>query len=183
LRRFVRELYAENAPLWYALGVAPKHERIASDQLAEKGIEPFAPVYTERRRWLDRTQNPPCYRTKPLERPLFPRYIFARFDYNDRVPVLSTCGVIEVIKFGPVPIAIPDHEIESIRAAIAIGADLMPIPYVGLGDRVEIVHGSMTGYKGIVKRIKGEDMLVLSVEMLGRSVAVSMDRDWVQKAA
>jgi transcriptional antiterminator RfaH len=162
----VREhfLACAELPLWYALSVAPKHEQRSADFLKDQGIEPFAPIRTERKYYSNGTKYDSI-------RPLFPRYIFARFPYSQRHTVLHTSGVIEIIKFGPVPIAIPEQEIQSVRIMAASGANMSPAPFKS-GDKVEVKEGPMKGVWGTVVRVDGEDHLQVGIEMLGRAINV-----------
>jgi transcription antitermination factor NusG len=173
VRKHLSDLAITELPLWYALSVQPKHERLSGSLLAEKGIEQFSPFYTEVRRWSKRNSV--------IERPLFPRYIFARFAYNDRSSVLETLGVTGVVKFGPVPLSVPDYEIDSIRTALEAGMMIKPVEYVA-GDRVRIDSGCFEGYTGKVVKIDNADCLVVSIDALMKSVVV-MPRECVSKAA
>jgi transcriptional antiterminator RfaH len=171
----VRELLSQqcfDVPLWYALTVQPKHERISADILEERGFEPFAPFY------LDKQP-----RRAATLRPLFPRYIFCRFEYDHRAEVMKTLGVIDVVKFGPVAESIPDNEISAVRLFIESGAEVFPVPYVHTGDKVRIEYGPLIGHEGVVIRERGEALLVVSIPMLQRSIAVTLDRDAVALAA
>lgn len=176
-RRFVRkhlfDLATAEIPLWYALRVQPKHERISASFLAEKGIDHLSPFYTEIRRWSKRNSA--------IERPLFPGYIFARFSYNERSSVLETIGITGIVKFGPVPLSVPDYEISDIRAAIEAGMIIKPVEYVA-GDRVRIESGCFEGYTGKVVKIDNADCLVVSIDALMKSIVV-MPRECVSKAA
>jgi len=70
---------------WYALQVRSRYEKIVASTLLSKGYEGFLPLYSQRRRWSDRM--------KELELPLFPGYLFCRFDVNKRLPILVTPGL------------------------------------------------------------------------------------------
>ena len=88
--------------LWYAIRVRSKFERVASLALAGKGYEEFLPLYSSGRAWSDRA--------KRLDLPLFPGYLFCRFDVQDRLlPILTTPGVVSIVSAGKIPISIPDR--------------------------------------------------------------------------
>src|SRR5690348_14924711 len=107
---------------WYAVRVRSKFEVLASAGLSGKGYEPFLPLYKTRRRWSDRI--------KEMELPLFPGYVFCRFDAGTRLPVLTTPGVMSVVGYGREPVIIDDAEIEAVRAIIASGLPAIPWPYL-----------------------------------------------------
>jgi transcription antitermination factor NusG len=160
---------------WYAIRVKSKYETVTSAGLAGKGYEPFLPLYTARRRWSDRV--------KQMELPLFPGYVFCRFDVGTRLPVLTTPGVISVVGYGREPVAIDEGEIAAVRAIIASGLPAMPWPFLRTGNRVLIEEGPLAGVEGIVLAVKKQYRLIVSVTMLQRSMGVEIDRAWVRPLA
>lgn len=163
---------ATNGHPWYAIRVRSKFEVVATASLAGKGYEPFLPLYQARRRWSDRV--------KEMELPLFPGYIFCRFDAGTRLPVLTTPGVVSVVGYGREPVVIDEAEVAAVRAIIASGLPAIPWPYLRTGNRVLIEHGPLAGVEGIVLAVKKELRLIVSVTMLQRSVGVEIDREWVR---
>ena len=156
---------------WYALQTRLRYEQFAAHHLRNKGYEPFLPVYTCRRRWADRI--------KEVELPLFPGYLFCRFDVWNRLPILVTLGIIQVVGNGKTPIPIQDAEIAAIRAVVQSGLPRQPWPFLQLGEKVRIACGPLGGHEGILLNVKGNHRLVLSVSLLRRSVAVEIDSAWV----
>jgi transcription antitermination factor NusG len=155
-----------DVPLWYALTVQPKHERVSAGILEERGFEPFAPFY------LDKQP-----RRAAVERPLFPRYIFCRFEYDRRADVMRTMGVIDVVKFGPVAMPVPDEEIEAVRATLASGLPVAPVDFAGgIGSRAQIMEGPLRGLVGVVTRLRGETHVIVSVSMFNRGLSVLYPR-------
>jgi transcription antitermination factor NusG len=158
---------------WYALNVKPRHERTASQNLREKGFEEFSPVYRSRRRWSDRM--------KELESCLFPGYIFCRFSYPERLQVLGTPGVKSIVGFARTPAPIPEIEIAAIRSMVMSGCPVGPWPYLRAGDLVRIEQGCLRGLSGSLVYEKDIWRVVVSVELLRRSVAVEIDREAVTR--
>jgi transcription antitermination factor NusG len=159
---------APSPAAWYALTVKPRHERTAARNLRSRGLEGFAPACRVRRRW--------CDRIKEIETPLFPGYVFCRFSFADRMQVLNTPGVTSVVGFGKEPAVVPDEEIEAVRAVAASGLAAQPWPYLRAGQRVRIEQGCLEGVVGILLREKDSCRVLVSVEILRRSVAVEIDR-------
>jgi transcription antitermination factor NusG len=153
---------------WYALQIRSRWEATAAGLLKGKGLEAFLPTYTSRRKWSDRS--------KVIESPLFPGYVFCRFDVHNRLPVLVTPGVISVVGMGKTPIAVEDLEILSLQAAIGSGIQMEPWPYVEIGERVRIKDDVLDGMEGILTSFKGSHRVVISVTLLRRSVALEIDR-------
>ena len=163
----------ESKPLWYALSVRSNCERAASAALSGKGYEEFLPLYRSRREWSDRS--------KELELPLFPSYIFCRFDARDRLlPILTIPSVISIIGAGRTPLPIPDEEIHAIQAVVRSGLHAQPWPYLATGSRILIEKGPLAGLEGITLDVNKKFRLLVSVPLLQRSVAVEIERHWVR---
>jgi transcription antitermination factor NusG len=144
---------------------------LVSTTLRGKGYEEFLPLYASRKRWSDRI--------KQCEKPLFPGYLFCRFDLSVRLaPVLTTPGVISIVGAGHHPTPIPDEEIEAVRRIIRSGLPALPWPGLSIGSRVYIRDGPLTGLDGIITETDKVYRLVVSVTLLQRSVAVKIDREW-----
>jgi len=157
---------------WFALRVRSKHETIVRMHLRERGYEEFAPSYKEERRWSDRK--------KLVEQFLFPGYVFCRCDPAVRLPLITTPGVVGLVGFGKTPAAIPDHELNQVRKLIDSGLLVKPWPFLRLGQAVVIERGPLSGVEGILQEIKGQFRLVLSINLLQRSVSTEVDRNWVR---
>ena len=156
---------------WYALQVRSRYERLIAAALLSKGYEGFLPLYRKKSRWSDRI--------KELELPLFPGYIFCRFDINKRLPILTTPGVMRVVGIGKTPHAVDEEEISAVLAVVASGLGAEPHPYLRTGQRVRIEHGSLSGVEGILAGSRGPARLVVSVTLLQRSVSVEVDESWI----
>ena len=158
---------------WYAIRTQSKFENLAPATLRGKGYEEFLPLYRSRRRWSDRV--------KELDLPLFPGYLFCRFDVHDRLlPILTTPGVISIVGAGKTPIAVPDEEIATVQAILRSGLPSRPWPCLTAGSKVLIERGPLAGIEGIALRVDKTFRLVVSVLLLQRSVAVEIERDWVR---
>jgi transcription antitermination factor NusG len=157
-----------NGTSWYALQIRSRWESTTGGLLRNKGLETLVPTYTSKRKWSDRL--------KLVEEPLFPGYVFCRFDVHNRLPVLVTPGVISVVGSGKTPIAVDDSEILSIQAAMGSGIQIEPWPYVEVGERVRVKDDVLDGMEGILSSFKGSDRVIISVTLLRRSVALEIDR-------
>jgi transcription antitermination factor NusG len=110
-----------------------------------------------------------------IEEPLFPGYVFCRFDPSYRLPVLQTPGVVVIVGDGNGLLPIPEHEIGSIRSVVNAGCSIEHWDGIKTGEAVEICDGPLTGVRGLLIRKKGSNRLVVSVGVLERSVAVEVD--------
>ena len=159
---------------WFALSVKSRFEKSVANFLANRGYESFLPLYKARRQWSDRI--------KETEVPLFPGYLFCRFDIHNRLPILMIPGVQHVVGGAQLPTPIDDSEMNALRTVIHAGLSRQPWPFLQIGDRVKIERGSLAGVEGILLQMKGRHRLVLSVSLLQRSVAVDIDSAWVSRA-
>jgi transcription antitermination factor NusG len=157
---------------WFALQVRTRHETAIASFLEAKGYEQFVPLYEIKKRWSDRV--------KVTAAPLFPGYLFCRFDPQYRLPVLKTPGVIQIVGYNRIPAPIDENEIHAIQTLIASGLPTQPWPFLAVGDRVRIESGSLRGLDGIVVKLKENHRLVVSVTLLRRSVAVEIDSALVE---
>ena len=160
---------------WFALKVRERYERHIADALAAKDIESFLPVYSVRRQWSDRV--------KSLEVPLFAGYVFCRINPARRSPILIIPGVQYFVGIGREPQPVEDSEIESIRTLVRSGMASSPRPYLTEGQRVRVQDGPLRGVEGVLVKAGDAHQLVLSIDLLQRSVAVTLDRDSVLPVA
>src|SRR6478672_8288136 len=107
---------------WYALQVWVRKEAVVATQLQGQGFECFLPKYKSVRQWSDRR--------KELEQPLFPGYLFCRFNYTERRPIVLTPGVLQVVGNGRAGLPVEDQEIEAIQLAVSSGIAAQPWPYL-----------------------------------------------------
>lgn len=157
---------------WFALQVRTRHEHWVASHLDGNGFELFLPLYKCRKRWSDRI--------KEAELPLFPGYLFCRLNPQDRLPVLKTPGVIQIVGFNRQPVPVDEVEISSLQRLVSSGMPNQPWPYLQVGEQVRIESGPLRGLEGRVVEFKGNHRLVLSITLLQRSVAVEMDSAFVQ---
>ena len=156
---------------WYVVQCWLRKESVIAAQLEGQGFECFLPKYKSLREWSDRK--------KEVERPLFPGYLFCRFDYTQRRPIVVTPGVLQIVGCGRTPTPVEDREIQSIQIAVASGVPGQPWPYLEVGEKVRIHTGTLSGLEGILVNFKGNHRVVLSVTLLQRSVALEVDLSWV----
>jgi polysaccharide export outer membrane protein len=153
---------------WYALWVRSRQEKAAAVRLDSIGIPSYLPMLSEVHQWSDRR--------KAIDLPLFPGYLFACLDIRDsaKLKVLKTPGVVGFVGNASGPSSIPADQIESVRTAVACGADCSSRALMQEGDRVRVVRGALAGLEGVLVRIGAKSQLVISIEMIQRSVAVTV---------
>jgi len=156
---------------WYGLRTKSNCEKLASAVLESKGYEQYLPLYRGRKRRWDRVVE--------TQQPLFPGYVFCRFDAKQRLPIITTSGVVSIVGFGSEPAAIADHEVEAIQTVLHSGLPAEPCPFLREGQRVRINRGALENVEGVLLKKKTEWRMVVSVTMLQRSISVEIDRDWI----
>jgi transcription antitermination factor NusG len=171
------ELSIETAPSeqWYALYTCSRHEKQVAAQLEQRGLEFFLPLYASVRRWKDRRVE--------LDLPLFPGYVFVHIPLRERVRVLQVPGAVHFVAFQGTPSALAAEDVERLRNGLRSGVRAEPHPYLTIGRRVRVVRGPLTGMQGILLRRKERFRLVLSIELIMRSVAVEVDACDVEPAS
>lgn len=162
---------AEPAFPWYCIRTRSNFERITAAALDTRGYQPFLPIYRRVRQWSDRIVE--------SHAPLFPGYLFCRFDIRQRTPILTAPGVVSIIGVAGEPVAIPEDEIEAIRLLIHSGLPLATATYFREGQRVRINRGALEGVEGTLMKIKGAARFVVSIGLLQRSVTVEIDPSFV----
>ena len=158
-------------PKWHVLWTRSNCEQQVHDQLAGKGFRVFLPrveVWCRRggRRRLERA-------------PLFPGYLFVRhaIDKASYIEIRKARGLVCLLGASwDRPAEVPEREIESVHVLLRAGRPILPHPYLKEGRRVRIVRGPLAGVEGILTRARLErGLLVVSVDLLSRSVAVEID--------
>jgi transcription antitermination factor NusG len=157
---------------WYALRVRSWFENTVAAHLHGRDFECFLPLYPCRRKWSDRI--------KKIDLPLFPGYVFCKFDPLNCLPILSIPGVVYIVGVGRIPVPVKETEIAAIQSAVKWGLPRQPWPFLQTGDKVRIEYGPLAGIEGILVSFRGRDRLALSVTLLQRSVALHLDESWVR---
>jgi transcription antitermination factor NusG len=152
---------------WFVLKVNQRSEPVAVAALQSKGYAPVFPTYVQRRRYSDRV--------KLVDAPLFPGYVFCQFDAQRRAPVLSSLAVQYILGTSQGPVPMPPAEVDAICKMAKAGAS--PMEYVREGQRARIEFGPLHGLEGIVIKKTTDIRLVLSIELLQRSIFVGVDVD------
>jgi transcription antitermination factor NusG len=156
---------------WFALRVKSRCEKAVAIIARNKGFESILPLYRTRERWSDRFQ---C-----VERPLFPGYVFCRFNPAHRLSLLTIPGVLHLVGIGKKPIPIEDNEIGAVLTALGSGLGAKPWPYPEAGQRVWLNAGPLAGLEGFLLEAHKKHFVVVSITLLRRSVAVEIEPNWV----
>lgn len=154
-------------PRWYAACIRSRHEKSVARQLARKSVEAFVPLYETVRRWRNGQHR--------VQLPLFTGYTFVRIALRDRLHILKVPGVVRLVGFNGMPVPLPDGEIERLRQALTSGTKAEPHPFLTAGRRVRITAGPLAGNEGILVRRRGILRVVLSIDVIRRSILVEVE--------
>jgi transcription antitermination factor NusG len=165
---------------WHVLWVRTQCEQDVRDQLSQKGFQVFLP---QQEIW--RRQHRVRHRAVV---PLFPGYLFLhhRRDPDSYLELQKTSGLIKVLGDGWDRLAVvPEAEVEAVRRLHLARVQTVPVPYqvFHAGDRVRVAQGVLAGLEGVLLHIRpNRGLLVVSVHLLQRSVAMEIDCTLVEAA-
>jgi transcription antitermination factor NusG len=165
---YAPELIFENEEIhWYAAQTRSNHEKTVASQLSERFVEHFLPLYDSSRIWKDRRVT--------LKLPLFPGYIFVRLALRERLRVLQIPGLARLVGFSGSPVPLEKAEIEALREKLNRKFSAEPHPYLQIGRRVRVHRGPLEGLEGILVRKQNKFRIVVSIDLIMRSIAAELD--------
>lgn len=156
--------------LWYAVYTIVRHEKSVNSLLLNKGIETFLPLREVLTQWKDRK--------KQVRIPFFPGYIFVRILEEDTysiLNILNTRGVVKILSYNGRYEAVPAQQIDSIRLLLENNVEFDPYHYFVKGKEVVVVNGPLQGVHGKIIERKGQNRLIVSIDIIKRSVSVEVD--------
>lgn len=160
---------------WYALWTRSRQEKTVASTLSTLGVRHYLPLKPELHVWSDRKQK--------VEVPLFSGYVFVFMDLfgDSRLRVLKVPAVVSLVgsKAGPLPI--PLQQIEDIRTVLASGFKVSAQPCPEVGERVRVVRGALAGVEGTMVRTDSGSRLLISIDMVRQSLAVSVSAEDVER--
>lgn len=168
---------ADNIARWYAIYTQPRQENRAECNLNAWWVETFFPRLKERRQNI--YTNAVIYQVKPL----FPRYLFARFERSRLRKISLTRGVREVVSFGSGPTEIKDEIITAIRSHIGDDGCVRFDEELSEGDKVVIREGPLAGVSAIFqKKMKSSERVMLLLAAVSYQGCIVIDRASVEKS-
>ena len=157
---------------WYAIYVKSRHEKSVHAELQQKGIESSLPLTIVTRQWSDRR--------KKVEVPLFRGYVFVKIDIkNEKLPVLTTSGVVKFVAFNNVTVPIPEDQMYWLQQMIASDLLLSQEQDFPVGTEIDVMFGPLKGLRGRVKKKNSETRLVVWFDAIMQGVSVEIDPTWL----
>lgn len=160
---------------WYALHTKPRQEAMAQSSLRREGIETFLPKL-RRRKTIRRVR-------RWVTGPLFPNYLFARFEFttSGRLVKYAT-GITNIVSFGGNPATVDDAIICAIQAHCEENVVTIPPPELRAGDTVEIQEGPLRGLKGIFEReLSDSERVVIMLQSIAAAARVEVSREQLER--
>jgi transcription antitermination factor NusG len=155
---------------WYVVRVRPNSEWKTTASLTGRGYEVFLPLY---RRAKEKAR-------RVVAVPLFPGYVFCRFDRQNLVPIVSATGVVQVLSRDRKPEAVEESEMFALQSMTGANMPLEPWPSFETGQKIKILHGPLAGVEGHVVRDATKPRLVVSLSLLRRSVVTQINREYLE---
>jgi transcription antitermination factor NusG len=166
-------------PQWYACYTRARHEKRVHAMLEERGIETYLPLVDRVSQWKDRRRE--------VAFPLFPSYVFGRFDALDMHRVLSVPGIATLVRSNGRPAIIPSEELENVRLFVEAlkAGDLKPErkPFFAKGQWVEVLDGPLRGVRGIVIESRGRRRVLVGLSAIGQGLEVDITTSLLQPVA
>ena len=157
---------------WYALYVKSRHEKSIHSELQQKGIESSLPLTIVTRQWSDRR--------KKVEVPLFRGYVFVKIDIkNEKLPVLTTSGVVKFVTFNNVTVPIPEDQMYWLQQMIASDLLLSQEQDFPVGTEIDVMFGPLKGLRGRVKQKNSKTKLIVWFDAIMQGVSVEIDPTWL----
>src|SRR2546428_9689839 len=172
----VAQVVAGSGESWYAVQTRARHERVVVQRFRDQGLTTFLPLVTEVHRWSDRR--------KLVELPLFSCYVFVKImpTNEDRLRVLRTDSVFNLVGASRQGTAIPDEQIDAVRTIVEERVTWQPYPFIKIGQRVRIRGGALDGVEGVLVSRNGERSVVVSVDAIQRSLSVRVEGYQIEPA-
>jgi len=166
-------------PEWYACRTRPRAEKQAGRLLKLRGVQSYVPLLERERQWSDRK--------KRVGFPLFAGYVFAQFSLASLHEVLSTPGIVTVVRQGGSPARVRSEELESVRVLVqcvnAGNAPPEPAEFLETGQEVIVSHGPFSGIRGVLVEDRGRTRVVIRLTALRRALSVELPREILRAAA
>ncbi len=159
---------------WFAVWTRSRQEKLVASMFQSLGIQHFLPLRSEIRRWSDRKQA--------VSVPLFSGYLFVRTNpvSETRLRILRIPGVAGLVGNQEGPVPIPDLQIEDIQTVLATRTQCVVLPLLEAGDLVRVARGPLAGVQGRLLRSNSTTRLVISIELIHQSLAISVAREDVE---
>ena len=161
----------ENPSPWYALCIRQRFREQCEDYLKAHSYDFFSPVKTEVRQWSDRR--------KIAHVPLFPGYLFCRFESRESTPVWHAPGVIDIVNSRGKLLEVDAEQVENVKRCLDASAAMEVVPGLVYGRKVQVIAGPMAGVCGVLAFVKQQQRVGLEITMMNRTVLVEIHASYL----
>jgi transcription antitermination factor NusG len=171
------DVTSKDAPRrWYACRTRSRAEKKVFAALEGRAVESYLPLVPRDREWADRV--------KRVHFPIFPGYVFARFEMSGMGLVLQVPGLTEVVGVEGRPIPVADDELDSVRALVEgierTGLEPHVSDYLVVGEAVEVIDGPFRGLRGTLVDVRGATRVVVRLGVIRQALGVQMERRYLR---
>jgi transcription antitermination factor NusG len=156
----------ENSYPWYGLRIRQRFREDCENYLKAHAYDFFSPTRSEMRQWSDRR--------KITQVPLFPGYLFCRFDCKESLPIWHAPGLIDIVSSGGKLLEVDAEQIANVRRCLEASVAINVIPELVCGRKVQVIAGPLAGISGVLALIKHQLRVALEITMMNRTVLVEV---------
>ena len=155
----------------FILQFKPNAHHQANRNLNRQGFDTFLPLHDTTLRKSSRFIN--------TTRPLFPGYMFIRFDKADSKwrKINNTYGVSRLIAFNSILKSIPTTFVDSLMMRYDLSGKLLPIKKLEKGDHVTILKGPFTNFIATVEKYEADERICILMDLMGRKTKIQTPSD------
>jgi len=159
---------------WFILQFKPNSHQKAEKSLNRQGFETFLPLHD--------TTSRKCSRFINTSKPLFPGYMFIRFDKEKSKwhKINNTYGVSSLVTFNSTLKSISATFIDSLMKRYDISGKLLPIGELKKGDQVKVLNGPFANFIATVEEYENDQRIWILMDLMGRKSKIQAHLDTLQ---
>lgn len=164
-----------NQVQWFAVYTQSRAEKKVYERLVNLGFEVFLPLVTTVKHWSDRK--------KKVTEPLIKSFVFVKTSNKKFSEIVSTPGVLSILKYLGKPAVVREVEIENLKLVINNSEFIKTIKPIDLsnGEAVEVIKGP---FKGLIAKFisrAGKYRIVIEIEALKNFIEVNIPLNTIKK--
>ena len=151
---------------WFILQFKSNSHHLAAKNLTRQGFETFLPLHDTTSRRSSRFMD--------ASKPLFPGYMFIRFDRAESEwhKINNTYGVSRLITFNSILKSIPTTFVESLMMRYDLSGKLQPVKKLKKGDHVTILKGPFANFIATVEKYEADQRIWILMDLMGRKTKI-----------
>jgi transcriptional antiterminator RfaH len=156
---------------WFILQFKSNSHRQAAKNLSQQGFEIFLPLHDTTSQKLSRFIN--------TSKPLFPGYMFIRFDKAESEwhKINNTYGVSRLISSNSILKSIPNSFVDSLMKRYDLSGNLPPMKKLKKGDQVTVFKGPFANFIATVEKYEADQRISILLDLMGRKTKIITPSD------